>query len=100
VRKQPPAISADLCVFKAYSKYTSAPFDERGAEGTVGGHCEPFAFCHSERSEESLFASLRVSSVKQSHEIATPTCRNAPRALGGPACQALRRAGTSLRFSQ
>ena len=36
------------------------------------GHCEPFAFCHSERSEESLMPSLRVNSVKQSHEIAEP----------------------------
>jgi hypothetical protein len=37
-------------------------------------HCEPFAFCHSERSEESLFPSLRINSMKQSHEIATPAC--------------------------
>jgi hypothetical protein len=31
-------------------------------------HCEPFALCHSERSEESLLVWLRVNSVKQSQD--------------------------------
>jgi hypothetical protein len=35
-------------------------------------HCEPFAFCHSERSEESLTDPLRINSVKQSFFIGLP----------------------------
>ncbi len=30
----------------------------------TGCHCEPFAYCHSERSEESLMPWLRVNSVR------------------------------------
>ena len=52
--------------------------------------CEPFPFCHSEQSEESIMPLLRVNSMNQSQEIATPAYRR----------QALRRPVTSLRSSQ
>jgi len=39
--------------------------------------CEPFPFCHSEQSEESIMPSLRVNFMNQSQEIATSACRNA-----------------------